>query len=81
MAHEHLAQNNGRDLYTRTFTLGLVLAEGPPGVALLTHANTILGATAATLGLAVHTLARVHCEHACEQLCEQAQTTVITRSQ
>ena len=43
-----------------TFTLGLV--EGPPGVAPLAHTSTILGATAAGLGRAVHTLAHVRCE-------------------
>ena len=43
----------------RTFTLGLVLAEGPPGVALLAHVSVMLGATAAGLGLAVQTLACV----------------------
>ena len=68
-------------LQARTFTLGLVLADGPPGVALLAHVSVMLGATAAGLGLAVRTLARVRCKHTCEHLCEQAQTTVITRSQ
>ena len=44
-----------------TFTLGLVRAEGPPGVALLAHASVMLGATAAGLGRAVRTLAHVRC--------------------
>ena len=44
---------------TRTFTLGLVRAEGPPDVALLAHASVMLGATAAELGRAVRTLAHV----------------------
>ena len=42
-----------------TFTLGLVLADGPPGVARLAHVGIMLGATAAGLGRAVHTLAHV----------------------
>ena len=50
----------------RTFTLGLVLAEGPPGVALLAHASVMLGATAAGLGRAVRTLAHIHCKRTCE---------------
>ena len=50
----------------RTATLGLVLAEGPPGVALLAHASVMLGATAAALGRAVRTLAHVRCKHTCE---------------
>ena len=44
----------------RTATLGLVLAEGPPGVALLAHASSIRGATAAGLRRAVRTDAHVH---------------------
>ena len=67
-------------LQARTVTLGLVLADGPSGVALLAHVSAMLGATAAGLGLAVRTLAHVRCKHTCER-CEQAQTTVITRSQ
>ena len=50
----------------RTATLGLVLAEGPPGVALLAHASSIRGATAAGLGRAVRTLAHVACKYTCE---------------
>ena len=46
-------------MQARTFTLGLVRAEGPPGVALLAHASVMLGATAAGLGRAVRTLAHV----------------------
>ena len=65
----------------RTVTLGLVLAEGPPGVALLAHASVMLGATAAGLGRAVHALAHVRCKYTCEQLCEQAQSTIMIRSQ
>ena len=65
----------------RTFTLGLVRAEGPPGVALLAHASVMLGATAAGLGLAVHTLAHVRCKCTCGRVCTQTQTTIITRSQ
>ena len=42
-----------------TFTFGLVCAEGPPGVARLAHASAMLGAIAAGLGRAVHTLAHV----------------------
>ena len=63
-----------------TFTLGLVLAEGPPGVALLTHVSAIRGATAAGLGLAVRALAHVACKRTCEKLCEQTQTTITMRS-
>ena len=44
----------------RTFTLGLVRAEGPPGLALLAHASVMLAATGAGLGRAVWTLAHVH---------------------
>ena len=66
-------------MYSRTFTLGLVLAEGPPGVALLTHVSVMRGATAAGLGLAVQTLAHVACKYTCEQLCEQTRTTTIIR--
>ena len=44
----------------RTFALGLVRAEGPPGVALLAHVSSIRGATAAGLGRAVRTDAHVH---------------------
>ena len=44
----------------RTCTLGLVRAEGPPGVALLAHASVMRGATAAGLGRAVRTYAHVH---------------------
>ena len=47
-------------LQARTFTLGLVLVEGPPGVALLAHISSVRGATAAGLGLAVRTQAHVH---------------------
>ena len=54
-------------LQARTFTLGLVRAEGPPGVALLAHASVMLGATAAGLGRAVRTLAHVSCICTCEQ--------------
>ena len=50
---------------TRTFTLGLVRAEGPPDVALLAHASAMLGATAAGLGRAVRTLAHVHYKYTC----------------
>ena len=46
-------------LQARTFTLGLVLAEGPPFVALLTHVSIMLGATLAGSGLAVRALAHV----------------------
>ena len=68
-------------MHVRTFTLGLVLADGPPGVALLAHVSSIRGATAAGLGLAVRTLApHVACKCTCEQLCEQTQTTVTIRS-
>ena len=45
-----------------TFTLALVLADGPPGVAFLAHVSTVLGAIAAGLGLAVRTLAHVRCK-------------------
>ena len=67
-------------MQARTFTLGLVRAEGPPGLALLAHVSSIRGATAAALGRAVRTLAHVRCRHICEQLREQKQTTIITRS-
>ena len=46
-------------LFINTFTLGLVLAEGPPFVALLAHVSIMLGATLAGLGLAVRALAHV----------------------
>ena len=46
-----------------TFTLALVLAESPAGVARLAHVSAVLGAAAAGLGLAVRTLAHVRCEH------------------
>ena len=46
-------------LQARTFTLGLVLADGPPFVALLTHVSIMLGATLAGSGLAVRALAHV----------------------
>ena len=49
-------------LQARTFTLGLVLAEGPPFVALLAHVSIMLSATAASLGCAVRTLARYLCK-------------------
>ena len=49
----------------RTFTLGLVRAEGPPGLALLAHVSVIRGATAAGLGRAVHALAHVRCKCTC----------------
>ena len=65
----------------RTRTLGLVLAEGPPGVALLAHASVMRGATAAGLGLAVHALAHVRCKRICEQLCEQTQTMIMIGAQ
>ena len=68
-------------LQARTFTLGLVRAEGPPSVALLAHASVMLGAIAAGLGRAVHTLAHVRCKCTCGRLCTQTQTTIITRSQ
>ena len=72
----------------RTFTLGLVRADGPPGGALLTHVSTVLGTTSAGLGSAVRTLAHVRCKctcgqlcgQLCEQSCEQTQTTIIIRS-
>ena len=65
----------------RTFTFGLVRAEGPPGVALLAHVSVMLGATGAALGRAVRTLAHVRCKCTGEQLCEQTQTTIIIGSQ
>ena len=68
-------------LQARTFTLGLVHADGPPGVALLAHVSIMLGAIAAGLGLAVRTLAHVRCKYTRERLCEQTQTTIIIRSQ
>ena len=46
-------------LQGRTCTLGLVLAEGPPGVARLANVSSIRGATVAGLGLAVRTHAHV----------------------
>ena len=67
-------------LHVRTFTLGLVRAEDPPGVALLAHASVMLGATAAGLGLAVRTLAHVRCKYTCERLSEQTQTKINIRS-
>ena len=45
-----------------TFTLGLIRAKGPPGVALLAHVSVIRGTTAAGLGRAVRTLAQVRCK-------------------
>ena len=56
----------GIGLQARTCTLGLVRADGPPGVALLAHASVMLGATAAALGRAVRTVAHVRCKHTCE---------------
>ena len=67
-------------MQARTFTLGLVRAEGPPGLALLAHASVMLGATGAALGRAVDTLAHVRCRHICEQSCEPTHTTIIIRS-
>ena len=52
------------DVYVSpTFTLGLVLADGPPGFAFLAHVSTMLSATAAGLGFAILTLAHVRCKH------------------
>ena len=67
-------------LQGRTFTLGLVRADGPPGVALLAHVSIMLGAIAAGLGRAVRTLAYVRCKYTREQLCAQTQA-IIVRSQ
>ena len=53
-------------LCIRTFTLGLVLAEGPPCVARLAYVSVMLGATAAALRRAVRTLAHVSCKRTSE---------------
>ena len=47
------------DSCINTFTLGLVLADSPPAVAILAHVCTMLGAAAAGLGRTVRTLAHV----------------------
>ena len=59
-------------LQARTFTLGLVRAEGPPGVARLAHASAMLGAITAGLGLAVRTHAHVRCNITCAVTTETA---------
>ena len=64
----------------RTFAVGLVRTEGPPGFAVLAHVSSIRGATAAGLGRAVRTLAHVRCKCTCETLREQTQTTIMIGS-
>ena len=61
---------------SRTFTLGLVRFELPPGVTLLAYASAMLDATAAGLGRAVRTLAHVRYKYTCVQSREQAQSTI-----
>ena len=74
-----LKLNDSYMICINTFTLGLVVTEGPPGLALLAHVSVMLGATAAGLGLAVQTLAHVRCKCTCEQSCEQTRTTITIR--
>ena len=76
-----LKLNDSYMICINTFTLGLVVTEGPPGLALLAHVSVMLGATTAGLGRAVRTLAHVRCKRICEELCEPTQTVTRTRSQ